>query len=74
MSLNPLLLEGLTDAAGFVGGVLCAYWLSVALGFDPLASVFGDKAIAGIVLSGIGGGIGVQVARRLRGTPPGTGK
>ena len=36
------------------------------LGFDPLASGYGSSAIGGIVLAGLGGGAGVQLARRWR--------
>ena len=64
--MNPLLLEGITDAIGFTGGVLLAYWSGKLLGFDPLAQGYDGSAIAGIVLAGIGGGIGLQVARRWR--------
>ena len=64
--MNPLLLEGLSDAIGFVGGVLVAYWAGKLLGFDPLADGFGNSSIVGIVLAGVGGGIGLQVARRWR--------
>ena len=64
--MNPLLVEGLSDAAGFVGGVLLAYWIGTLLGFDPLADGYGGSAIGGIVLAGIGGGLGLQMARRWR--------
>jgi len=64
--MHPLLLEGLTDAVGFVGGALAAYWLGKLLGFDPLAAGYDGNAIAGIVLAGVGGGLGLQLARRWR--------
>jgi hypothetical protein len=64
--MNKLLLEGLTDAVGFVGGVLLAWWVSHMLGFDPLAAGYDNNSIGGIVLAGLGGGIGVHLARRLR--------
>jgi hypothetical protein len=64
--MNPLLAEGLTDAAGFVGGVLLAYWIGTLFGFDPMAAGYEGSAIGGIVLAGIGGGLGLQLARRLR--------
>jgi hypothetical protein len=64
--MNPLLLEGLTDAIGFVGGVLLAYGLGRLLGFDPLAEGYGGSALGGIVLAGLGGGGGLQLARRWR--------
>jgi hypothetical protein len=64
--MHPLLVEGLTDAIGFVGGALLAYWIGKMLGFDPLAEGYGNAAIGGIVLAGVGGGVGLQLARRWR--------
>jgi hypothetical protein len=64
--MNPLLLEGLTDAIGFVGGVLLAYGVGRLLGFDPLVEGYGGSALGGIVLAGLGGGGGLQLARRWR--------
>ena len=64
--MHPLLIEGLTDAAGFVVGVLIAWMVGRLLGFDPLAEGYGGSALGGIVLAGIGGGAGVQLARRWR--------
>ncbi len=64
--MHPLLHEGLTDAVGFIGGVLLAYWIGILLGFDPLAEGYGGSAIGGILLAGIGGGLGLQLARRWR--------
>jgi hypothetical protein len=64
--LNPLLLEGLTDAVGFVVGALVGFAAAHLLGLDPLAEGYGNNAIGGIVLCGLGGGAGVSLARRLR--------
>ncbi len=64
--MNPLLLEGLTDAIGFLAGVLVAWGLGHLLGFDPMAQGYGGSALAGILLAGIGGGVGLQLARRWR--------
>jgi hypothetical protein len=64
--MHPLLAEGLTDAAGFVAGALIAYAAAKMLGFDPLAASLDGNTIVGIVVAGIGGGAGVQLARRLR--------
>lgn len=66
--MHPLLIEGLSDAVGFVGGALAAYWIGKLLGFDPLAAGYDGHAIAGIVLAGVGGGLGLQLARRWRKT------
>ena len=64
--MNPLLLEGLTDAGGFVAGVLLAWMVGRLLGFDPLAAGYDSASLGGIVLAGLGGGGGVQLARRWR--------
>jgi hypothetical protein len=64
--MNPLLFEGLTDAVGFIGGVLLAWGLAHLLGLDPLAPGYGTQAIGGIVLAGLGGGAGLHLARRWR--------
>ena len=64
--MNPLLIEGLVDAVGFVAGALIGFALARLLGLDPLADGYGNSAIGGIVLCGLGGGAGVQIARRLR--------
>ena len=64
--MHPLLAEGLTDAVGFVGGALAAYWIAKLLGFDPMSAGMEGGTIVGIVMAGIGGGAGVQLARRLR--------
>ena len=60
------LIEGLTDAIGFVAGALLGYGLGVGLGLNLFAQGYGASSIAAIVLVGIGGGIGLQAARRVR--------
>ena len=64
--MNPLLIEGLSDAIGFMGGVLLAYGLGLLIGFNPMAEGYGGSTIGGLVMAGIGGGLGLQVARRWR--------
>jgi hypothetical protein len=64
--MNPLLIEGLTDAAGFVAGALMGFAIASLLGLDPLAAGYSNSAIGGIVLCGLGGGAGVHLARRWR--------
>ncbi len=64
--MHPLLVEGLSDAVGFVGGALAAYWIGLMFGFDPLAKGYEGNTVFGIVLAGIGGGVGLQLARRWR--------
>ena len=66
MNQKSLLLEGLSDAIGFVGGALLGYWMGRLLGLDIFADGYGNSAIGGIVLVGLGGGLGLQLARRWR--------
>lgn len=66
MSQKSLLLEGLSDAIGFVGGALLGFWIGRLLGLDIFAEGYGNSALGGIVLVGLGGGFGLQLARRWR--------
>ena len=59
------LIEGLLDAVGFVVGALLGFGLGQAFGLDLFAPGYGTGSIAAIVLVGIGGGIGLQTARRF---------
>jgi hypothetical protein len=61
-----LWLEGLSDAVGFVGGALLGFWIGRLLGLDIFATGYGNASIGGIVLVGLGGGLGLQLARRWR--------
>ena len=63
---NTLWLEGLSDAIGFVGGALLGFWAGRLLGLDIFAPGYGNASIGGIVLVGLGGGLGLQIARRWR--------
>ena len=63
MSRN-LLAEGVSDAVGFVGGALLGVWAGQLLGWNIFASGYGNDSIGGIVLVGLGGGLGLQLARR----------
>ena len=65
MKNNPL-IEGLSDAIGFVGGALLGFWLGRLLGLDVFAQGYGAASIGGIVLVCVGGGLGLQAARRWR--------
>jgi len=67
--MHPLLIEGLTDATGFLLGALLAYGLGRLAGFDPLTEGYGANAIGGILLAGLGGGAGLHAARRWRLAP-----
>ena len=61
-----LLLEGLSDAIGFIGGALLGYWIGMLLGFDLMTPGYSNASIFAIVLVGLGGGLGLQLARRWR--------
>lgn len=63
--MGPL-VEGLSDAVGFVGGALIGFWIGRLLGMDIFAEGYGGSAIGGILLCGAGGGLGLQLARRWR--------
>lgn len=61
-----LLVEGVSDAVGFVGGALAGFWLGHAVGLDIFAAGYGTASLVGIVLVGLGGGLGLHAARRWR--------
>ncbi len=63
---NSLLLEGLSDAVGFVAGALLGYGLGQVLGLDIFTPGYGSASMGGIVLVGLGGGAGRTLARRWR--------
>jgi hypothetical protein len=64
------LMEGLTDAIGFVVGALLGYGVGAAIGLDLFAPGYGTGSIIAIILVGIGGGMGLQAARRFRAPKP----
>ena len=59
-----LLLEGISDALGFIGGALVGFWVGRLLGWNIFTVGYGNESIGGIVLVGLGGGLGLQLARR----------
>ena len=63
---SPLLVEGLSDAVGFVGGAMAGFWLGRAFGLDIFAPGYDNASIFGLILLGVGGGLGLQAARRWR--------
>ncbi len=65
MKNNPM-IEGVSDAVGFVGGALLGFWVGRLTGLDVFAPGYGVASIGGIVLVGLGGGLGLQLARRWR--------
>ncbi len=66
MGEKSMLLEGLSDAIGFLGGALLGFWIGKLLGLDIFADGYGNGSLLGIVLVGLGGGLGLQLARRWR--------
>jgi hypothetical protein len=55
---------GLSDAIGFLGGSLLGYWVGKLLGMDIFAPGYGAGSTIAILLVGLGGGLGLQLARR----------
>lgn len=66
MNSRSMLLEGLSDAVGFVGGALIGYGIGRLLGLNIFDAGYSNSSIFGIVLVGLGGGLGLQAARRWR--------
>ena len=63
---KSLWIEGLSDAIGFVGGALLGFWLGRLIGLDIFSQGYSNASIFGIVLVGLGGVLGLQLARRWR--------
>ena len=63
---RKLLLEGVSDAVGFIGGALAGYWLGQFLGWDIFSEGYNGASIGAIALVGLGGGSGLQLARLWR--------
>ncbi len=63
---NSLLLEGVSDAVGFVAGALLGYGLGILLDLNIFAPGYGNASVGGILLVGLGGGGGLSLARRWR--------
>ena len=61
-----MLIEGLSDAIGFVGGALLGFWVGILFGLNIFDAGYSNSSIFGIVLVGLGGGLGLQAARRWR--------
>ena len=73
MALSPLAI-GISDAVGFLGGALIGYWIGQWTGADIHLPDYGNAAMIGIVLVGLGGGLGLKLARRWQQTQTGTQK
>ncbi len=63
---GKLLLEGVSDAVGFIGGAIAGYWLGQLLGWDLFSEGYSSASIGAIALVGLGGGGGLQLARLWR--------
>lgn len=61
-----MLVEGLSDAFGFVTGALLGAGAGHLLGLNIFDPGYSNSSIFGIVLVGLGGGLGLQAARRWR--------
>jgi hypothetical protein len=65
MNTKSLFMQGVFDAAGFVIGAATATFGAKSLGFDIFAEGYGNNTMIAILLSGLGAGLGVAVARKL---------
>jgi hypothetical protein len=63
---KSLLVEGISDAVGFLGGALLGFWIGRLFDLNIFAEGYSNASVAGIVLVGLGGGLGLQLARRWR--------
>jgi hypothetical protein len=66
MSTQNLLMEGLSDAVGFVGGAVAGYWIGRLLGLNIFSAGYDSASIGAILLVGLGGGGGLHLARYWR--------
>jgi hypothetical protein len=65
---KSLLIEGLSDAAGFLGGALLGWWLAALLGFEVATEGYSTSRMVGVALVILGGSLGLRQARRWRRT------
>ena len=65
-SAGRLLVQGVAQALGFFIGALLGRYVGLLLGLDAFAGGTGysNQSMVGILLIGLGGGAGVQLARR----------
>ena len=62
--MKHLLAQGLGDAVGFVVGALLGFFAGQLLGCDVFDEGYSTRSMVGIALVGLGGGLGLQAARR----------
>jgi len=62
--MKHLLAQGLGDAVGFVVGALLGFFAGQLLGCDVFDAGYSTRSMVGIALVGLGGGMGLQSARR----------
>ena len=62
--MKHLLAQGLGDAVGFVVGALLGFFAGQLLGCDVFEAGYSVRSMLGIALVGLGGGLGLQAARR----------
>jgi hypothetical protein len=62
--MKQLLAQGLGDAIGFVVGSLLGFCVVQLLGCDVFDAGYSTRSMVGIALVGLGGGMGLQAARR----------
>ncbi|WP_077000172.1 hypothetical protein [Variovorax sp. KK3] len=60
---RQLLLLGVAQAVLFLAGALLGRWLGLLFGLDAFGPGYGNGTIVGILLIGLGGGAGAQLAR-----------
>ena len=63
---KALLIEGLSDAAGFLSGALLGWWLAMLLGFEVASEGYSSSRMVGVALVILGGSLGLRQARRWR--------
>ena len=62
--MKQLLAQGIGDAVGFVVGALLGFFAGQLLGCDVFEAGYSARSMVGIALVGLGGGMGLQAARR----------
>ena len=62
--MKNLLAQGLGDAVGFVVGALLGFFAGQLMGCDIFDAGYSLRSMIGIALVGLGGGMGLQAARR----------